>query len=218
MTTIHDPIFDVSAPPMYRWGASPLRARGTIYRDAIAMSERFLAKAGLSVERVLRQHGDAMLQAFLSQPFRATDWYDMYPAIHFDPIVARARGVAVAQHMRDAGIAHAEQALRGFTGVVLRLLSNEAVASWLPRISTWYHDFGGIETAAAGEGRVRGVRTGLPVFAVRGWSVQGMQFTEHVLSHVGAGEPRAYALDVEPDGKHEGCPLYRVSFEVSWRR
>jgi hypothetical protein len=216
MASIHDPLFDVPVRPMFRWGASPFHMRGAIYRDTITMAERLVAKRGRRLAEVLQQHGDPQLGSFMAQRFSPTDWYDIYPAIHFAPIVARASGITHAQHMRDSAVAHAEWALRGFTGVILKLLSSETVAMWLPRISAWYHDFGSIETRTVGERHVRGLRTGLPVFVVQGWSVLGMHFTEYVLAHSGAKEPRAHALDAEPDGTRDGCPLYRVTFEARW--
>jgi hypothetical protein len=218
MTTIHDPMFDVPARPMYRWGASPFHMRGAIYRDSLALDERLLAKRDLCMANVLRRHGDTLLESFVTQRFAPTEWYDIYPAVHLAPIVARACGITLAQHMRDSALAHAEWALHGFTSVILKLVSNEAVANWLPRISAWYHDFGGIQTRTVGDRHVRGLRTGLPIFAVQGWAILGMHFTEHVLAHAGARDPRAHALDAEPDGTREGCPLYRVAFEVTWAK
>jgi hypothetical protein len=201
---------------MYRWGTSPFHLRGVAYRDSVARAERMLAPRGLRVADVLRQHGDPALEAFVGQRFSATDWYDIYPAVHFAPIIAKACGSTLLQHMRDSAIVHANMALRGFTAVLLKLVSNEAVASWIPRMSTWYHDFGSIETMTAGERHVRGVRSGVPIFAVQGWSILAMHFTEHILAHAGAKDPRVHLLDAEPDGARAGCPTYRVRFEVRW--
>jgi hypothetical protein len=190
--------------------------RGVVYRDSLAMAERLLSPRGLTVAELLRQQGDAALEAFLGQRFSATDWYDIYPSIHLAPIVARACGMSIAQHMRASAVQHAEWALGGFTSIILRLLSNETVASWIPRISAWYHDFGRVETRVVGERQVRGTRSGLPIFTVQGWSVVGMHFTEHVLTHAGAKAPRTHLLGAEPDGERAGCPLYRVTFDVQW--
>jgi hypothetical protein len=167
---------------------------------------------------VLRDHGDSSLEAFMTQQFSPTEWYDIAPSVHFAPIIAKARGAPVTQHMRDSALLHAERAAGGFTSVLLKLVSNETVGTWLPRMSAWYHDFGGIETRVVDDGLVRGTRTGLPIFVVQGWAILSMHFTEHVLALAGARDPRAHALDAEPDGEREGCPLYRVSFELSWSK
>ena len=216
MASIHDPIFDLPSRPMFRWGESPFRVRGVAYRSTLPMVDDMLAKRGLRAADLLRQNGDAALDAFLTQRFAPMDFYDIYPMIHFAPLVARARGVSLSQHTRDSASVHAAWARRGFTSVILRLVSNETVAAWIPRISAWYHDFGDIETTVAGDRHVRGVRHGLPQFLVQSWSILSMQFTEDVLSHAGASDPRAYTLDAERDGERQSCPLYRVSFEIRW--
>lgn len=216
MASVHDPVFELQPQPMFRWGASPFHARGAIYRDTVVAAERLLSKRELRLAEVLQKHGDPLLESFMSRRFSPTDWYDIGPVIHLAPIVAKACGMTLSQHMRESGVAHAEWALRGFSGIILKLLSSETVATWLPRISAWYHDFGAVETRTVGERHVRGVRSGLPVYMVRGWSIVGMHFTEHVLAHSGARDPRAHLLDAEPDGTEAGCPLYRVTFEVRW--
>jgi hypothetical protein len=190
--------------------------RGVAYRSALAIAETRLGERGLTVAEVLRQNGDKAFESFMGRSFSATDWYDIYPAVHFAPLVARASGISMVQYMRASAAVHAEQALRGFTAVLLKLVSNETVASWIPRISAWYHDFGPVETRVVREGHVRGTRRRVPVFAVQAWSVLGMHFVEHVLRHAGATEPRVHALEAEPDGSQDDCPLYQISFDVTW--
>jgi hypothetical protein len=217
MANIHDAVFALPPVSPFRWGTSPFRARGSVYREEIALADRLLAKSGLpgSLE-IARAQRDPALDKFLTQRFAATDWYDIVPVLYFASFVARARGVAFTQHVRDSAVAHAESALTGFTSIVLKLLSNESVAMWLPRISGWYHDFGGVETKVAGLRHVRGVRFGLPALYVQPWAITAMHFSEHVLARAGAKEPRAHALEALPDGTRDGCPLYRVTFDVKW--
>jgi hypothetical protein len=215
-TTIHDPRFDVPARPMYRWGESPFRMRGLVYRDSIGRAEQQLGSRGLTLAEVLRRYGDARFDEFVCQRFAPTEWYDAYPSIHFAPIVARACGASLATHMKESAVVHADWALATTGGIALKHMSAETLAAWLPQVSTWYHDFGGLVAHATGTTRVRGVRTGLPLFAVQSWGAVSMHFTEHVLAGVGVRDPRAIALEVEPDGERFGCPLYRVAFEVTW--
>ena len=217
MANVHDEIFALPARPPFRWGASPFHARGSVYREELRLSDRLLEKIGQPPAlALLKKQGDPALDAFFAQRFALTEWYDIIPVLYFASIVARARGVAFTQHARDTAVAHAESALSGFTSVVLRLVSNESVAMWLPRISGWYHDFGTVETKVVGARHVRGVRTGVPAPYVQAWAVTAMEFSEHILARSGAKEPRAHTLDAQPDGSREGCPLYRVTFEVKW--
>lgn len=215
-TTIHDPLFDVPARPLYRWGASPFRLRGLVYRDSLVRAEQLLAARGLTTLELLRRTGDARFEEFMGQHFTATAWYDIYPSIHFGPLVARTCGVGLAAHMKECAAVHAQWAVAGYSGVALKTVSAETVAAWLPQVSAWYNEFGGLEARATGAASVRGVRTGVPVFAVQSWGAIAMHFTERVLEGAGVRDPRAVALEVEPDGERFGCSLWRVAFEVTW--
>jgi hypothetical protein len=217
MPSVHDALFALPPRTPFPWGTSPFHARGSVYREEVALADRLLEKAGQPrALEVLKKHGDAKLEAFLAQRFASTEWYDLMPVLYFAAVVARARGVPFTQHVRDSAVAHAANALTGFTAVVLRLVSNESVATWLPRISGWYHDFGGVETKVVGPRHVRGVRFGLPAVYVQPWAITAMYFAEHVLARIGAKEPRAHTLDALEDGERDGVKLYRVTFDVKW--
>ena len=213
MPSIHDPIFALPVKPPFRWGTSPFHARGVVYNEEIAVAQKVLD--GKALEAV-RRTGDQALEAFIAQKFSTLDWYDAEPVVYFGAAVARARGVPLNQHTRDVTMAHAARAISGFSGIVLKLISTEAVATWLPRASAWYHDFGGSESRVIGERHVRATRWGMPHFMVQGWSISAMHFTEQVLLKSGAKQPRAHTLDAEPDGAVAGYPLYRIGFDVTW--
>jgi len=216
MLTIRDPPFRIPPKPPFPWGASPFRARGILYRDQIAHVDRALAPLGTSVDELVRRTGDRALEVFLSQPFDSMSWYDLQPGVWAIEIVASHRGITPAHQIRESVVALVDGSLRGFSGVLLKVLSNEAVASWLPRISTWFHDFGALETHVVDRGHVRGVRHGVPSFFVQLWAESATCFIERVLERVGAKEPRAYTLNVEPDGVNGPVTLYRIPFEVRW--
>jgi len=213
MPSIHDPSFVLPPKPPFRWGTSPFHARGGLFKEELAFADRVLG--GRSLE-VMRRTGDAALEAFLTQRFSPFDWYDTVPLLYFGAATARARGISFAHHVRELATAHAEHALSGFSGVVLRVVSNEAIATWLPRASSWYHDFGGAESKVVGPRHVRASRWGVPLVFVHAWSISAMHFTEHVLTKAGAKEPRANTLGAELDGEIGGYPVYRIGFDVTW--
>jgi len=213
MPSIFDPMFTLPARTPFRWGTSPFHARGILYNEELATAQRVLG--GKALETV-RQGGDSALDAFLAQRFSTLEWYDTLPLVYLGVILARARGITLNQQLRDVAEAHAARALTGFSGIVLRLVSTESVATWLPRASAWYHDFGGAEATAVGERHVRGVRRGMPLWLVQGWSISATHFVETVLAKSGARDPRANTLGAEVDGSREGTPLYRITFDITW--
>jgi hypothetical protein len=213
MPSIYDPIFGMPTRPPFRWGTSPFHARGVLYNEEVALAQK--AFAGKAFE-IVRRAGDPSLETFLSQRFSTLEWYDAFPLIYFGVAMARARGLALNHYIREVTEAHAARALSGFSGIVLRLVSTEAVATWLPRASAWFNDFGGAETKVVGERHVRGFRTGVPQCMVQGWSVSATHFIETVLAQSGARGPRAHTLEAEPDGSRDGHPVYRIAFDITW--
>jgi hypothetical protein len=213
MPSIYDPIFAPPTRSPFRWGSSPFHARGVLFNEELALAQKALGGKMLDV---VRRSGDAGLEAFISQRFSTLEWYDTLPLIFLGMLLARARGLSLNQHIRDVSEAHAARALTGFSGVVLKLVSTEAVATWLPRASSWYHDFGTAEAKVVGERHVRGSRSGMPLCMVQGWSVSATHFIETVLAHAGAKSPRAHSLEAEPDGVREGHPIYRIAFDITW--
>jgi hypothetical protein len=216
MPNIHDAAFALPPRPPFRWGQSPFRARGVLYRDEITFANRVLAPLGTSVQELVRRSNDPALDQFMAQRFDNLGWYDVQPILWIGQMVARARSLTLAHQSRETALAHAQTALTGFSSVLLKLASNETVAAWLPRISSGYHDFGGVETRVIGPRHVRGVRSGMPSFFVQAWAVSATSFVERILVHVGAKEPRAHTLEAEPDGARDGVALYRVAFEIRW--
>jgi hypothetical protein len=152
----------------------------------------------------------------LGQRFHQATTYDIVPLAYLSLYAARARGISILQLGRENGTYHADRALTGFSGIVLKLLSHEAIALWLPRISAWYHDFGHIETRSAAPGLVRGVRVGMPRICVQQWAVTAMEFAEHVLERCGARDVRVSVFEPEQEGQRHGQPLFRVPFELRW--
>ena len=213
MASVHDITFAIPPKPPFPWGTSPFRVRGSVYQDEIGNLER-TTPGGL--QPMLRRINEGALADYLSQRFGGAHSYDILPLIYLASHAARARGIGYELQVRESALFHATRALQGFSGVVLRLLSHEAVALWLPRISAWYHDFGGVETRVVSPGVVRGVRWGMPRVYVQSWAITAMVFTEHVLTRAGAKDARVHALGPEPDGTREGHPLYRIPFEVRW--
>ena len=213
MPSVFDPMFALPARTPFRWGTSPFHARGVLYNEELAVAQKVL---GGKVFESVHQAGDKTLEAFLTQRFSTFEWYDTLPLVFLGVIVARTRGVPLSQHIRDVAEAHAARALTGFSGTVLRLVSTEAVATWLPRASAWYHDFGAGDAKVVGERHVRGLRRGMPLSLVQGWSISATHFVETVLLKSGAREPRAHTLGAEPDGSRDGHPLYQITFDITW--
>jgi hypothetical protein len=156
------------------------------------------------------------LQAFFKQSFRPSDWYDVVPNPYMHSIAAKLRGIPFREHIHDNGSWHADHAMRGPLRTLLRVLSHESVALWLPRISATYHDFGKCETRPIGTGKVRGVRTGMPRPLVPWYTALSAAFAEKALAIGGALNPRLVYGNAVPEGSRGGQDIYSLHFEITW--
>jgi hypothetical protein len=213
MSSVYDAAFVLPAHPTHPFGKSPFRMRGVAYVEALDWYEQRVP-GGMSA--VLARAADPDLARFFAQRFEWSGWYDMVPGLYLAQWAGRVRGVPYLGILRENAEYHGDRAVRGFSGIVLRMLATETVAAWLPRVSSWFHDFGVVEARVTGPRTVRGHRTGLPRSFVQGWSALATSFTERVLRDVGAADARMHVLSPESDGTLEGYDLFRVPFELTW--
>jgi hypothetical protein len=213
MASIDDPAF---APPRelpFPVGTSPFRQRGAAY-----LADRRYYDAVLrggwhaAVEAV----ADPATRAFFHQTFRTSEWYDAYPGAMLEAAVARARGMSFERHRRHTGSWHAEDAVHGIYATLLRMISNENIAVWAPRISSLYFEFGKTGTRITGPRAVAGVRRGVPKELVQWLIFASAGFVETTLRLAGAGKPQVTVLSITPDGHDHRRDLVAVDVRITW--
>jgi hypothetical protein len=209
-----DPYFAIPAVPPFPFGRSPFRQRGSVYLSNFEFWER-VVPGGLAAIRA--QVNDPAMDRFVTQRFTSSDYYDALPSAFLSAAAARVRKVTIYQHLREHGTFLAERSFNGFSSVLLRVLSTEVVASWLPRLSASYHEFGTVETSRAGPGVIRGQRRGMPRMFLHVWGLTATEVIEQILARSGAEAPRVHVLEPEPDGQVSGYEVFRVGFEVRWK-
>ena len=213
MRTFLDPYFTVPTRAPFAPGTSPFRQRGALYRDNLEYWEKHVPGG---CRALLAVSADESLTRFMSQPFSSFSWYDALPSAAMHLAASRVRQVSLYQQLREHGTFLAERFHNGISGVVLRALSNEAIATWIPRISSFHHEFGSVEAKVAGPGCVRGVRTGMPRMFLQVWAVTSTEIVERVLGRAGARAPRVLLLEPTVDGSAAGYETFRTSFEIRW--
>jgi hypothetical protein len=213
MASIDDLAF---APPWelpFPVGTSPFRQRGAAYLadfryyDAVLRGGR-----GAAVEAV----GDPATRAFFRQAFRTSEWYDAYPGAVIESAVAKVRGMSFERHRRHTGSWHAEDAVRGIYAALLRMVSNENIAVWAPRISSLYFEFGKATSRVTGPREVVAVRSGVPVELVQWLIFASAGFVETTLRLAGATNPQVTVLAISPDGHDHRRDLVKIDARISW--
>jgi len=213
MASVFDPAFDPPPVSPYRYGTAPWHQRGHVFNSDMAFAERTIPGG---VAAVLKRAGDADLERFFKQKFAATAFYDALPGQYFGLAVARAGGMTHDTYLRRVATCHAEEALSGFSGIVLRVLTPDKLAVWLPRIAAVYNDFGTVRTTTVAPRHVRGHRTGVPQFLVGSVARSAMYFLEDILRQAGVKDPVVHGLAPEREGVTSGVTIWSIGFEIRW--
>jgi hypothetical protein len=219
---VHDPLFALPKHPPFEAGEGPFRVKGAAVADELTFYRSLLSPGG-SIPKAkdepllpaLRLLPNERFAKYLELPHSRTAWYDLAPLVYLTSCVAQIRGIPLTQQLKANAEWHAAQAARGISGLVLQIVSAQTLATWLPRVAGFFHDFGEVVTERTGTNRVVATRTGVPQFFVRTWATIGTEFVETTLARAGT-RARVYALPVVEAGKRFGHPVYTVPFEISW--
>jgi hypothetical protein len=212
-----DPLRDAAYAPLeslpFPAGTSPFRQKGNAYLgDQKYLDEVVPGGFRACVDAI----SDPGTRAFFAQRFSPSEWYDAYPGSLLELSASRIRGASFEQHRRKTGAWHARRTARGFYGALLRLLSNEAVALWGPRISSLYFEFGKSESRVSGPREVIATRRGVPRELAQWLAYASFGFGEETLKLAGAREASCDATAVDPDGRDYGRDLVRFDIRIRW--
>lgn len=210
---INDALLDVPSEIPFPPGVSPFRQKGQVYQGN---QDFYAERVSGGMSAVVRALPTEKLRAFFSQRFSASEWYDALPNVYLHQAAAKLRGVTFFEHGRHVGSWHARSRMTGLYGAMLKVLSNENVALWIPRLAAVYYAFGRLETRVTGARCVSFARTGVPAALVRLQAAVMTGMGEETLQIAGAREVSVSLTRVEPDGTSSGYPLYRFGGEVMW--
>lgn len=207
-----DPYFSPPASLPFPAGESPFRQKGSAWLGDLD----YLAEVVPGGIPALLASLDPALKAFVASPFRASDWYDVFPNPLMMLAAARLRRVSFIEHQKDVGRWHAKRGFGGIYRALLRFVSNQNVALWGPRISALYHEFGRFETQVAGPNEVRGVRRGVPRGLVQWLSVTSAAFSEEALCLAGARASKVEFTAVTEVGNQAGQAMFDLDVVITW--
>jgi hypothetical protein len=211
---VYDPRFALPPQPPFPAGQGRFRLRGAACADEMLFHRERLGPA--QMEEALRALPGDEWRRYVQQSFTRLAWYDLLPSLYFVAAAAKVLQVSLTAHVKAVGEWHAERALAGLSGLVLRALDIDSLSLWLPRIAKTMHDFGDLETTRLSPGRVRGVRTGVPQFLVHNWAIVSIAFVERTLALRGARNAHVVTMEPSQDGERFGHPTFRIPFEIAW--
>ncbi len=215
MASIDDPEF---APPRelpFPAGTSRFRQKGQAYLTDFRFFDAVVRGGHRAVIDALPDPG---ARTFFRQELKRSEWYDAYPGTMLETTAARVRGMTFEQHRRSTGIWHAEDfGVRGIYAALLKMISNENIAMWAPRISSLYFEFGKTETRVSGPKEVAALRRGIPEELVQWLVYASAGFAAATRRLAGARDPRVTLLSITPDGRDHSRDLVKVDTVLGWK-
>ena len=211
--SIHEPAFAPPAVLPFPVGTSPFRQKGNGYLGDFAYFDGCIRGGAKAVIAALP---DGPVRAFHEQSFRGSDWYDAFPCTLLHAAAARLRGVGYLEHRRQVGAYHANAAAGGIYRALLRVISNENIALWAPRVSSIFFEFGKTETKVIGPREVVALRRGVPSGLVQFVMGASWGFGEQSLKLAGAHATNVELGEPEPDGREHGVELWRIGVTLRW--
>jgi hypothetical protein len=201
-------------PPPASWpfppGESPYHMKGLVYRTTVT----YLNRTAGRFEAVLKEVGPE-IATFLRQPFLAASWYDLGPVIALNDAAARVVDMPTEDFIRERTHAQALQDLTGVYSFVLKLASPLAVAQALPRLTSRYFDWGGVEIRKHSATYVEPIRTGVPRYIARWYFLAAEGFMLYAIEKAGG---RAVRIEMAEKvrGVENGISMCDLHFHVRW--
>ena len=158
------------------------------------------------------------LRDFAGQSFLAASWYDAMPMPELDAVAAKLCGREFNRFVRESARVQAAGEFRGVYRAFLTLLAPATVATYLPRLSAQYYDFGEVRVRRASPHSVDVVRAGLPRALVGYLTLVGEPYLATALELSGARCVRFVNQEPQPDGARAGYALVRMNVAVSWEQ
>ena len=212
MRQLNDPDLSPPLTTPFAPGTSPFRQKGNAFIGDFAYFEKCVPGG---VSAILKSISDEATRTFLSQKFVSSEWYDAFPNLTMQVAAARLRGMSFEEHRRHVGTYHAE-ALSGVYRALLRIVSNENVATWGPRIAALYWDFGKTETRVSGPREVSGIRRGTPKALLQWLAWASAGFVDTTLRMAGARDAMTVLDDVQSEPRVHGQEMCSFRLRITW--
>ncbi len=214
MPNLNDALFLPKETSPFEPGACPFRLKGNSFLNDFGSHDQ--AVPGGSSATIARI-ADPRVKEYCQRTFVVSEWTDVYAGAIFDSTGARLSGLGFERFMRGAGKYQAQINMRGVYGALLRVIGEDAIARWAPRMAGIYFDFGKFETSVVAPNEVLCVSRGIPGGLVQWLAFSSLGFTEEALMIAGAKRADSKILEPTPDGNLYGQALWRLPVLLRWK-
>jgi hypothetical protein len=211
---LSDPCFDVPVHIPLAPGTSPFWQKGLVYRGNLDFMNRHVPGG---VPAIVRNLPTPELRKFFEQRFEVSQWYDSLPNAYFQQTAAQLRGVPLVEHAQQLGVFHARERLKGFSSLVLKVLSTQSVALWVPRVPSMYYSYAKTHTQIIGPRRVALTVAGVPVMMARWIGAIFAATGGAFIASSGAKDVVAGFSSAEPESSKHEIPVCCLEGLITWK-
>jgi hypothetical protein len=203
------------APPPFAPGKSPFHIKGQFYIQAMRALQR--------LDKPLAALLPEELQAFCSQEFLASQWYDVLPFPRLAMIEAGARECDVRELTRQQAHRAAEHGLKGVYRLFLPLVLPQdfalrTIGARMVSAIKQFYDFGPAAVVEPSDSHTLTIeRQDVPLCMIEWWSINATGYAERALMLAGLKEPRL-AYRYEKTGLSHAVPVGRVVITIERAR
>jgi hypothetical protein len=207
-----DALFAMHETP-FEPGTSPFHCKGVMIIDALLYLDEQVAGGRAAV---LAGINDPKLRLYLSQPFVAGGWYDVFCVIALHRRGALLLGRPYLDVVRGATRAAFPREVRGIYKFLLKLGSPEMMMRNMHRVASQFYDFTRTEVSEVRPRTFEHGTGGLPVAVAPSYMATSEAAVLQLLDFAGARGVRHRWLSPEDDGEAHGLKLTKVRREVTW--
>lgn len=167
------------------------------------------------LERVCRELNPPH-QAFFSQMFLATAWFDLFPIIAVTRAISVVRKKPHMEQARQLALWHGEHDLKHIYKAILKQATPLAVCKRFAIIFSQLYNFGRIELVREEEGAFAACCHGMPEVLADWWMQATEGYLQPILTAAGGRNVKVSWQPTLPDGERAGVPLVRVPSVTTW--
>ncbi|MCA9533697.1 MAG: hypothetical protein KC593_08465 [Myxococcales bacterium] len=191
-------------------GESPYQLKGLNYRGHLDWTTAHFPGGREGMCQLLAPD----MAAYLSQPFLASSYYDLYPLCVAGRAMAPVMNLRFLDFVRMRSRWQAEVDVKQIYRMLLRIVSSERVAQLMPKQIQQAFNFGEAKMQVVDKGHASGTMAGMPLAIFPWWGAVVETYVTHVLEMAGAQRPHV-SIRRGPDGdRRSEVPVVTVEIDV----
>jgi serine/threonine protein kinase len=194
-------------------GSSTFHIKGIAYRGVVHLVEHKVPGGMTTLDEELN---DALVSAFVRQPFLAASRYDILPMLPVHVAIARVLGKSLEIIAEGQGVAQARYDARHVYRRPFEEMTFDTLAAFLVRFASQYYETGELTAEAVGPGHVVLHRRRLPTYVLPWLSAIQVAYTEELVRLKGGRSVVATPRAPVEAGSRKGVAVVDLDVDLRW--